>query len=37
MEMDGKRQEHIPSNVFRWIQDIKEETSFTKESTVGAI
>jgi hypothetical protein len=25
MEMNGKRQEHLPSNVFRWIQDIKDK------------
>jgi hypothetical protein len=37
MEMDGKKLEHLPSNVFRWIQDMKEETSFTKDSTVNLV
>jgi hypothetical protein len=37
MEMDGKKLEHLPSNVFRWIQDMKEETSFTKDSMVNLV
>jgi hypothetical protein len=37
MEMSGKRQDALPSNVLWWICDIKEETSFTKDSTVELV
>jgi hypothetical protein len=37
MEMSGKRQDALPSNVLRWICDIKEETSFTKHSTIELV
>jgi hypothetical protein len=35
--MTGKRLDYLPSNVLRWICDMKEETSFTKESTVKLV
>jgi hypothetical protein len=34
MEMSGKQQDALPSNVLRWICDVKEETSFTEDSTI---
>jgi hypothetical protein len=30
MKMSGKRLDALPSNILRWIRDIKEETNFTK-------
>jgi hypothetical protein len=37
MEMSGKRLDALPSNVLRWICDVKEETSFTKDSTIELV